>query len=256
MVLKMEFETIKKYFGEQRLSALVALAKSLKWIEPPELRTEEYSKLGILLLEKIEEIIKKFEKIQGFNYWVREIRNSSYKDFQHFLFELMSLENLLNKSDNFELKPLNSINGKNSEALIFKGQNSFYVENTFLDDIPSNLSNKVSHLFRKSREKFVGGEGLHFIGAYHFFNYSFVKETPLPELKYLIKLIQEKFDRGAYPHLLAFVIVNIYFHYNPNSTKTSLPKSFIILPNPHKNISKDFFKGLFEVDEFNFVDSF
>ncbi len=250
----MELPTIKKYLGEGWVNNLLNFTKSMQWITEEEKKTPENLKIGYLFLEKIDEIIKKFENIQGFDIWVKETKNSSYKDFQHFLFELMSLENLLNKSDNFKLKPDNLITAKNPEALLTKGDISFYIENTFLDDIPSNISSKVSHLFRKSREKFVGLEGIHFIGAYSFFNYSFGKETYSSELKYLAKVIQEKFKRGNYPHILAFVLVNIYAHHNPVSFKTSFPKNFIIFPNPSKTIPKDFFQNLFEVNEFKFID--
>jgi hypothetical protein len=152
-----KYPYIKKYLGENWLKNLINLNKSLTWVNE-EPKTEEHVNIGYLVLKKIDEIISNFEEKEGFDKWIKEVRTASYKNFQHLLFELMSLENLLKKSDYFQLKPPPLLNGKNPDALIKKDNLMYYIENTFLDGIPSSITNKTSELFNKSKERFHQSE--------------------------------------------------------------------------------------------------
>jgi len=247
-----KYPFLQKYLPEW-LKEQINFIQSKEWIENEQLKTEDTIQIGYTFLKKIEGLIKRFESIEGFSQWVIEAKNSR-ENFKHFLFELMSLENLLSKSDKLILKPHNKTSSKNPEALIIKNGTSFYAEMTFLDSLPSSIINKVDKLFDKSRKKFAGLSGIHFIGAFNFFNYPEGKEKSLPELNSLVKLIQLKFKRFG-SSTLAFVLVNIYANYNPKLIDTSFPKKFIILPNPNKKLPDAFFQNLFEVDEFQFIES-
>jgi hypothetical protein len=205
--------------------------------------------LGIFFLEKIEQLLKKFENIEGFSQWVVDAKNP--KNFEDFFFELLVLENLFKKTDKFILKPENEISGSVLEASLEKQGIFSYIECTKLDSIPLNVLNKVNSLFNKSTQKFRGKQGIHFLGVFNFFEYPNGIEKQNPKLNYMIEIIKKMFRRGKGSRVLAFVITNIFVAYNPKLDNSFVQKRFLIVPNPSK-FNKEFnsfFDSIFDVDE-------
>ena len=245
-----EYQYIKKYFGENWLEEQKSFIESGKWIEGERNRTRETMKIAFFVLEQIDILLKKFESIEGFSQWVRDAKNSK-ENFKDLLFELLVLENLSEKSDEFKLRTENQDSGAFLEASLKKQGLFSYIECTNLDAIPINIQNKVKDLFNKSTKKFRGKQGIHFIGVFNFFGYSQGVEIPSPELKYLIECIKQKFKRGEGSRVLAFVITNIFVAYNPQLNQSFVQKRFLIIPNPSKFDKKldSFFDSIFDVDE-------
>ena len=250
---KVEFSLIKKYFGKDWLEKQISFIQGGTWINNEESKKEEIKESGLFILEKIEELIKKFENFLGFDQWLKEARNSK-GNFEDFFFELLTLENLVKESNNLTLKSKNEISGKVLEAEIVYNGDSYLIESTKLKKIPDSLENKVTFLFNKSTQKFRGNRGIHFVGVYDFFKYPEGNEEALPELHLLIKRIQQKFERGKGRFVLAFVITNIFINYNPYLKKTFIQKRYTLLKNPaYKKIPDSFFRDILVVDDFKII---
>ena len=248
----MDYENIKRHLGEEWLNKQKQFIQNKKWVkvEPKDKISNEPA---FYILEKIDELIKKFETIDGFSKWLVEAKNTN--TFEDFLFELMVLDDLLRKSDLIILKPINPVNNKNPEALIKKGKESFYIEMKKLRDLPSSISNKVDSLFRKAREKFNGSQGVLFVGTFDFFEYPEGNETILSEFNLLKRLIQLRFERGYGSSTLAFILVNFVIKTTPNFEKTGLEKKYYIINKPSEKGGKPlkFFEDILEVDSFTYL---
>ena len=164
----------------------------------------------------------------------------------------MALENLLLKSDLIELKPNNFVSGFIPEALVKKNETNFFVEMTKLRSLPLSIKNKVDRLFKKSRDKFKGSQGIHFIGTFGFFNYEEENLKPLPEFNLLKKMVEFRFEKGSNSTILAFILVTIFLAYNPKLNKTFVLKRFDIIRKPEEKggLPLSFFESIFDVDEF------
>lgn len=167
----------------------------------------------------------------------------------------MVLEDLLLKSDSTILKPINPINNKSPEALIKKGEDRFYIEMKKLRELPNSISNKADSLFKKAREKFIGLQGILFIGTFDFFDYPQGNETILSEFNLLKKLIQFRFKRGYGSSTIAFILVNFVIKTTPNFEKTGLEKQYYIINKPSEKGGKPsrFFEDILEVDSFTYL---
>src|SRR3989344_8058030 len=150
----MNYLNIKKHLGEDWLKNQLEEIEKKDWVKegiPKEMVTNN---IAFSVLEKIDEVIVKFEDIKNFSKWVEEAKTS--KNFEDCLFELMALENLLLKSDLVELKPNNIISGLVPEALIKKDNKTLFIEMTKLKSMEGSTQNKVEKLFGKARNKFRG----------------------------------------------------------------------------------------------------
>jgi len=246
----MSYPNIKKYLGEDWLKKQLEEIERKDWVKegiPKEMVTND---IAFSVLEKIDKVIVKFENIKNFPKWVEEARTS--KNFEDCLFELMALENLLLKSDLIELKPDNTVSGLVPEALVKKGDINFFVEMTKLKSLPASIQNKVDRLSKKSRDKFRGSQGVHFIGTFDFFKYENDDVKPLPQLGLLKRMINSRFERGSNSSILAFILANIYVAYNPKLNKTFIQKRFDIINKPENKggLPLSFFKSIFDVNEF------
>lgn len=246
----MDYENIRKYLGKEWLNKEEEFINNKKWIgkEPKEKISNEPA---FYFLKKIDELLKRFEKVEGFSQWVIEAKTTN--TFEDFLFELMTLENLLSKSDSLKLKVINPHNNSVPEAIIKKGEDIFYVEMKKLKDLPKSINNKVGSLFKKARDKFKGSQGILFIGIFNFFKYPEGNKKILPEFNLLKKLIQLRFERGYGSSAIAFVLVN--FVVKTNFEKTSIEKEYYIINKPVGRGGKPlkFFENIFQVDNFTYL---
>ncbi|MDP3027660.1 MAG: hypothetical protein Q8N63_08190 [Nanoarchaeota archaeon] len=247
----MDYENIKKYIGEEWLNKQKEFISAKKWIEKIELKDKIPNSPAFYFLEKIDELIKKFENIEGFSQWALESKTTD--NFEDALFELMVLDNLLLRSDSLQLKVVNQVSGKIPEALMRKGEQVFYVEMKKLRDLPNSISNKVDSLFRKARDKFKGSQGILFIGTFNFFEYPGGNKKILSEFNLLKKLIQLRFERGFGSSTIAFILVN--FVIKTNFEKTAIEKEYHIINKPLEKggMPTKFFEDIFEVDSFRYL---
>ena len=248
----MEYENIKRHLGEEWLNEQKQFIEDKKWVKV-EPKDKISNKPVFYILGKIDELIKRFENIEGFSKWVLEAKNTN--TFEDFLFELMVLEDLLLKSDSIVLKPINPVNNKSPEALIKKGEDSFYIEMKKLRDLPNSISNKADSLFKKAREKFSGSQGILFIGTFDFFEYPEGNKNILSEFNLLKRLIQLRFERGYGSSTIAFILVNFVIKTTPNFEKTGLEKEYYIINKPSEKGGKHlrFFEDILEVDSFTYL---
>lgn len=242
---------IKKHLGDEWLKNELEKISEKDWIDGALSKENISNNPAYYVLEKIDKLIKKFESVEGFDQWAIEAKKSG-KSFKHFLFELMVLDNLFSKSDEIILKISNPSNGAVPEALIKKGENSFYVEMTFLEGLPKNLLTKVNSLFNKSTKKFKDSQGIHFVGSFNFFEYEGDVRIPLPQFKLLNKLIALRYERGFGSSIMAVVPTEFVVKTTPDFKKTSLEKFFYLNAKPLKKggLPDEFFESIFEVDEF------
>ncbi len=247
----MNYENIKKYLGEEWLNGQKEFISTKKWIEKSELKDKIPNSPAFYLLEKIDELIKKFENIEGFPQWVLEAKTTD--NFEDTLFELMVLENLLSKSDSLRLKVTNPCNDSVPEAIIKKGSEIFYIEMKKLRDLPNSISNKVDSLFKKARDKFKGSQGILFVGTFNFFEYPEGNKKILSEFNLLKKLIELRFERGFGSSTIAFVLVNFFIE--TNFEKTSIKKEYYVINKPLERGGKPlkFFEDIFEVNSFTYL---
>ncbi|MBL7148292.1 MAG: hypothetical protein ISS82_05695 [Nanoarchaeota archaeon] len=243
----MSYKNIKKHLGEEWLNNQIKIFETKKWIKI-EPKKELSNEPAFYLLKKIDELLLKFEKVDGFFQWTLEAKTT--KIFENVLFELMVLDNLLLNSDSLKLKVINSSNNSIPEALIKKGEDVFYVEMTKLKGIPKSIQNKVNNLFTKSKTKFNNSQGIHFIGVFDFFEYPTENEKILPQFNLLKKFIQLRFERGFGSSIIAFVLVN--FIINTNFKKSSILKKYYLINKPLEKGGKPskFFEDIFDVDDF------
>jgi len=246
----MDYLNIKKHLGEDWLKNQLEEIEKKDWVKegiPKEMVTNN---IAFSVLEKIDEVIVKFEDIKNFSKWVEEAKTS--KNFEDCLFELMALENLLLKSDLVELKPNNMISGLVPEALVKKDDINFFVEMTKLKSLPTSIQNKVDRLSKKSRDKFRGSQGVHFIGTFDFFKFENDIAKPLPQFGLLKRMINSRFERGSNSSILAFILVNIYVAYNPKLNRTFVQKRFDIINKPENKggLPLSFFESIFDVNGF------
>ena len=89
----MDYENIKKHFGEEWLNEEKKFIDTKEWIEKSELRKKISNQPAFHILNEIDKLIKKFENIEGFSQWVLEAKTAD--TFEDLLFELMVLDNLL-----------------------------------------------------------------------------------------------------------------------------------------------------------------
>ena len=249
-----EFKHIEKHLGNEWLEKQKEFINSKKWIKRNILKENIPTDPAYYFLGKINKLIKKFENVEGFSQWAIEAKNSG-NSFKHFLFELMVLENLLLNTDELILKPHNLLSNKDPEALVRKGEISFYVEATFVESLPNSVNNLVIKLFNKSTKKFKGLQGIHFIGSFNFFKYEGDTRIPLPQFSLLNKLISLRYERGFGSSIIAFVPTEFVIKTLPNFKKTSIEKLFYINAKPPERggLSNEFFKEIFDVDEFKIL---
>jgi len=246
----MNYPSIKKYLGENWLKKQFEEIDKKDWVKEGIPKDKVSNDIAFSVLEKIDEVIVKFENIKNFSKWIEEAKTS--KNFEDCLFELMALENLLLKSDLVELKPDNSVSGFVPEALVKKGDVNFFLEMTKLKSMEGSTQNKVEKLFGKARNKFRGLQGVHFIGVFNFFEFEDDIMKPLPKFNLLKRMINSRFERGSNSSILAFVLVNIYVAYNPKLNKTFVQKRFDIVNKPENRggLPLSFFESIFDVNEF------
>ncbi|MBS3075059.1 hypothetical protein J4429_01220 [Candidatus Pacearchaeota archaeon] len=246
----MNYPSIKKYLGENWLKKQFEEIDKKDWVKEGIPKDKVSNDIAFSVLEKIDEVIVKFENIKNFSKWIEEAKTS--KNFEDCLFELMALENLLLKSDLVELKPDNSVSGFVLEALVKKGEVNFFLEMTKLKSMEGSTQNKVEKLFGKARNKFRGLQGVHFIGVFNFFEFEDDIMKPLPKFNLLKRMINSRFERGSNSSILAFVLVNIYVAYNPKLNKTFVQKRFDIVNKPENRggLPLSFFESIFDVNEF------
>ena len=246
----MNYPSIKKYLGENWLKKQFEEIDKKDWVKEGIPKDKVSNDIAFSVLEKIDEVIVKFENIKNFSKWIEEAKTS--KNFEDCLFELMALENLLLKSDLVELKPDNSVSGFVPEALVKKGDVNFFLEMTKLKSMEGSTQNKVEKLFGKARNKFRGLQGVHFIGVFNFFEFEDDIMKPLPKFNLLKRMINSRFERGSNSSILALVLVNIYVAYNPKLNKTFVQKRFDIVNKPENRggLPLSFFESIFDVNEF------
>ena len=246
----MNYPSIKKYLGENWLKKQFEEIDKKDWVKEGIPKDKVSNDIAFSVLEKIDEVIVKFENIKNFSKWIEEAKTS--KNFEDCLFELMALENLLLKSDLVELKPDNSVSGFVPEALVKKGEVNFFLEMTKLKSMEGSTQNKVEKLFGKARNKFRGLQGVHFIGVFNFFEFEDDIMKPLPKFNLLKRMINSRFERGSNSSILAFVLVNIYVAYNPKLNRTFVQKRFDIINKPENKggLPLSFFESIFDVNEF------
>ena len=246
----MNYPSIKKYLGENWLKKQFEEIDKKDWVKEGIPKDKVSNDIAFSVLEKIDEVIVKFENIKNFSKWIEEAKTS--KNFEDCLFELMALENLLLKSDLVELKPDNSVSGFVPEALVKKGDVNFFLEMTKLKSMEGSTQNKVEKLFGKARNKFRGLQGVHFIGVFNFFEFEDDIMKPLPKFNLLKRMINSRFERGSNSSILALVLVNIYVAYNPKLNKTFVQKRFDIINKPENRggLPLSFFESIFDVNEF------
>lgn len=247
----MDYENIRRHLGEEWLNKQKECISNKEWIEKNEFKDKIPNEPAFYLLERIDELIKKFENISGFSQWVEEAKTT--KTFEDHLFELMVMDNLLRKTDSLKLKVPNPANSSVPEALVEKGGNLFYVEMKKLRDLPNKISNKVDNLFRKARDKFKGSEGILFVGTFNFFEYPDGNKKVLSEFNLLKKLIQLRFERGFGSSIIAIVLVN--FVIKTDLKKTSIEKEYYIINKSQEKKGKPlkFFEDIFDVDDFSYL---
>jgi hypothetical protein len=240
----MDFPKIKEHLGEEWLNKELEIINNQKWVEKQEERDGRYLSAGLFLLNEINSLISKFEKVNGFKIWVEEARTS--KHFGDCLFELMSIDVFFIKSDSIELKKENG--NKIPEAFVKKENLSFFLECTRLKDLPTLMENKIHDLFKKSSHKFRNSEGIHLIGTFGFFD----DNKPNKYFRLLRLNIEKKFERGMGSTVIAFIITNFYIVFNPKTKLPSLNKGYwlIINPNKEKKYNKSFFENLLDVEKF------
>jgi len=249
----MDYENIKKHLGEEWLTKQKEMINSKKWIENEKYRDKIPLDPAWYVLEKIEELINKFENVEGFDKWTLEAKTTNAPE--DILFELFVLDNLLSKSDSLKLKVLNPESNKESEALITKGNEPFYVEMKKIRDIPNNISNKVDKLFSQASKKFKGSKGILFVGVYNFFKYPEGNPVMTSEFRLLKKLIQQRFNRGVGSSTIAIILVNIFINTSPDFKKTGMNRRYSIIPKPLEKggLPPKFFEDILEVDGFTYV---
>lgn len=242
------FPIIKKHLGEKWLEDAIKFLENQK--RPKNLEDREiFSGARDFLLVEIEKNILKFEKLKGFDAWAKEARSS--KRFKDCLFELMSMEIFIEKAESMELKKENG--EVVPEAFIKNGDLRFFLESTMLEAIPSNIENKVGDLFKKSRKKFKGSEGIHLIGTFGFFDN---EQKPKTELIYLKHHINKRFRGGGGKTIISFILTNFYIAFNPDKESYFMMKEYYLLPNPNKDKKYDVetLKKMIKVNEFRYLD--
>lgn len=246
----MDYPNIKKYLGEDWLEKQLEEIDKKDWVREGITKDKISNEIAFSVLEKVDEILIKFENIPNFSKWIEEAKTS--KNFEDCLFELMALENLLLKSDLVELKPSNDISGLVPEALVKKDGKEFFIEMTKLKSMEGSTQNKVEKLFGKARNKFRGLQGIHFIGVFNFFEFDNDIMKPLPKFNLLKKMIDFRFQKGINSSILAFILANIYVSYNPKLNKTFVRKRFDIINKPENKggLPLSFFESIFDVNEF------
>ncbi len=246
-MINKKFLKIKEHIGETWLNREIKFIEGGTWIEDAKgMNKKDIINLAHSIFEKIDNLISKFEKLKGFNKWAEESKTS--KHFETCLFELMSMEIFIEKSDFMEIKKENG--EKIPEAFIKKGDVGLFLECTKLDSIPGSIENKTSFLFSKSRKKFNNAEGVHIVGTFDFFDKD--NQRPTPHLNFLIFHINRRFRRGTGSKIAAFILTNFYWTINPDEEKLFLVKEYwlILNPNKGKRYDEDFFRSLLSVKEF------
>ncbi|HIH17904.1 MAG TPA: hypothetical protein HA282_04240 [Nanoarchaeota archaeon] len=242
----MDFPKIKKYLGEEWLNRQIKIIEGGMWIEDPKgMDTKDIIPVGYFILEEINKLITKFEEIKGFDKWVKEARTS--KQFKTCLFELMSIEAFIDKSDFIELKKENDDGVP--EAFVKKGEYIFFLECTLLDELKSSFENKAADLFKKSTKKFRNSEGIHLVGAFDFFGVG--KLMPTTNFHLLKRHINSRFSKGRGSATIAYIITNFYFTINPETKKMYSAKEYWLILNPNKGeYDTYFFKNVMSVKDF------
>lgn len=246
----MNYENIKKHLGEEWLNEQITSIETKKWISKNESNIKLPTPPAYQFLEKINLLIGRFENVEGFSKWVEEAKTT--KTFEDHLFELMVMDNLLRKTDSLKLKIPNPNNGSEPEALAKKGEDSFYIEMKKFRDLPSSSTNAAKRLFNKARDKFEGSQGILFVGAFNFFEYSNGNETILPEFNLLKNAIKYRFERATCSSILAIILVNFYITTTPDFKNSSIQKRYYIINKPLNKCGKplEFFKEIFDLDSF------
>jgi len=249
----MGYTNVKKYLGADWLKKQLEDIEKKDWVRegiPKEMITND---IAFSVLKKIDKLLIKFEKVENFSQWVNEAKTS--KTFEDCLFELMALENLLLKTDNLILKPVNPISRLVPDALIEKDNKILLIEMTKIKSLKGSYKNKVEKLFGKVRNKFRGSQGIHFIGVFNLFKHDGDKEIPLEEFSQLQNTIQMRFNFRKNKPIQAFVLTNIFLAYNPKLKKTFVQKRYYILNKPEDKggLPLSFFDSIFEVDDFKIM---
>lgn len=246
IIIRPPLDNIKKYLGKEWIKnqeeiILKGAKKSIKL--PPEI----YVKLCLRVLCEIEKIITKFIKIEGFDKWVVEAKTAK-TNFKDLLFELMTLELFIRKSDTFTLKSKRTGEGKEPEACLLKDKKEIFLECTNIDGMPSSIPARVKELFKKSTKKFDGAEGIHIVGALSFFDGGERKEN----FEKLMKSIEERFLRGYGSKVIAFVLVNVYFQWVPRLNVVKPVRGCYIILNPRKvkKYGVSFLENLIDIKDF------
>ena len=115
----MNFQSIKKYLGDAWLQKELESINKKEWVNDNILKEKISNEPAFFMLSKVNDLIKKFENIGGFSQWVRDAKNSK-ENFKNILFELLVLENLSEKSDEFKLRTENQDSGAFLEASLKK----------------------------------------------------------------------------------------------------------------------------------------
>lgn len=244
----MDYPNILKYLGENWLTRQMAFIESKQWIE--EVARDKMSLAPAMhLLAKIDELISKLERVEGFDKWAKEASTS--KSFEDCFFEIMIFENLYRKADSFEIKPNSSINDKVPEASITKGNELFYIEAKKLEKIPPSVVNKVNTLLARTRKKFAPRKGILFIGCFDFFHYEGDKPKAKKEFQELKAEVERKLrNHRENSRILAVMLTNIYIQ--TDMEKSSFQKIYYLVPRPENlgGFNESKFREIFDVDGF------
>ncbi len=242
----MDFPKLKEHLGEEWLDEQVSIIEKGFWIKDSKgLDRIELISAGYFILRELDKLIFKFEKITGFNQWVREAK-AAKSNFNDFLFELRSMEIFIDGADSVELKKINENSGKSPEAFLRKGVNAFFIECTNITNMSGIIENKAKKLFDKSRQKFKGSEGIHLVGTMEMFDKD-TMEQPNPSFKLLKWWIMQKFEKREGSTVIAFILINFYVQINPKeNNKISLNHKYWIILNPNKTSThiEEFFKDI------------
>jgi len=245
-------EKIMKHLGDDWLRQVSDYIERGIWVPkdiPPEFKhfhRDKYREYIYHTLEKVDDLIGKFETLDGLSRWAKEAQNSD--NFEDFFFELVCFENLVKPADNIKLKVDNE--GKNVEGIVKSQGKEFYVEMKNLREMSGSLRNKVNKLFEKARDKFSGGEGILFVSCNIFIESFDSANNPIlkPDFEMLQKVISTKFRRGTNKNIIAFVLVLSNFVVDKKG-RVGISKHFWIVPKPQQKDgpNKKFISNFLEV---------
>jgi len=240
----MDYPNIQTYLGENWVEIQKKVIEGKSWIRKD---VDKYLILRIehAMFKKIDRLIDQFKACPRFIEWVTEVQTND-KNFEDLLLELFCLEEITRNSDKFIFRLENIENKSVTEGYVSKFGLEFYIEVSNIRKLKGSPIKKAQHLFEKSKKKFKGNKGLHFVGCSsqieHDANLNEYYERNFVEL---MKEVQKRLEdpKRRNENLLGVIFLNMVVTINPEKEIT-IHKKYTLFPNTKKGMTMGSLKRL------------